>query len=98
MNKKRRLFVSALSGGVIAIPLGAIGSLTPLHAAGLPKLSPENSTAKSLAYTHDSADAAKRCAGCQFFTEPDAEWGPCVIFPEKLVSAKGFCNSWYARA
>jgi len=28
----------------------------------------------------------------------DAEWGACMIFPKKLVSAGGVCNSWFKRA
>ena len=65
----------------------------------MPKLSPDDPTAKSLMYTHQSADANKLCSGCQFYTgATDAEWGACVIFQKKLVSAGGVCNSWFKRA
>ncbi|MCP4471887.1 MAG: hypothetical protein GY815_14600 [Gammaproteobacteria bacterium] len=68
-------------------------------AADLPKLSPDDPAAKSLMYVHESADADRRCSGCQFYSgAADADWGPCVIFPEKVVSARGACNSWYKKA
>jgi hypothetical protein len=68
-------------------------------AADMPELYPDEPAAKSLMYTHQSADASKLCSGCQFYTgAADAQWGACVIFPEKLVSAGGVCNSWFKRA
>jgi len=99
VNKTRRLFVNKLGSGIATLPiLGLLGSARVL-AADDPQLSPDDPTAKSLNYTHASADAARRCAGCQFYsgTAGDA-WGPCVIFPGKRVNANGVCNSWYARA
>jgi len=99
MNKTRRNFVKAFATGVMAIPLGALVSLRLAQAAEMPRLNPHDSTAKSLLYIHQSADANKLCSGCQFYTgAADAEWGACVIFPEKLVSADGVCNSWFKRA
>jgi hypothetical protein len=56
-------------------------------------------TAKALGYTHKSTVANKFCAGCQLYTgKANAEWGSCAIFSGNLVSAKGYCNSWNARA
>lgn len=99
MNKTRRTFLYALGMGIIAIPLSSLTRRGMASAAKISKLDPEDPTAKTLAYVYESPDVAKRCSGCQFYTgETDAEWGPCVIFPEKLVSAKGLCNSWFAKA
>ena len=83
----------------MVIPLSGLISLRQAQAADMPKLSPDDPTAKSLMYTHQSADANKLCSGCQFYTGvTDAEWGACVIFQKKLVSAGGVCNSWFKRA
>ena len=97
MNSKRRAMIRTLGAGVIAIPASTLTGAGRVLAADPPKLDPENATAKALAYTHESTDPAKSCAGCQFYTQPDAEWGHCVIFPDFVVSAKGLCNSWFAR-
>ncbi len=94
MNKTRRRFVNALATSAVAFPFSELASLRLAQAADLPQLNPEDPTAKSLMYTHQSADANKLCSGCQFYTGvADAEWGACVIFPDKLVSAGGVCNS-----
>ena len=99
MNKTRRRFVSVFATGAVVIPLSGLLALREAQAADLPQPNPEDPAAKSLMYTHQSADANKRCSGCQFYTgAADAEWGACMIFPQKLVSAGGVCNSWFKRA
>lgn len=99
MNKQRRQLVVAMTTGVAAVPLSMLLLPRVAGAADMAKLDPENAAAKSLAYTHQSADADRQCSGCQFYTDPSAsEWGPCIIFPGKLVSADGVCNSWRERA
>lgn len=86
----------ALGAGAFAVPLSSLtGAAT---AAEVPKLDPKTATATALAYTHKSENASKVCAGCQFFTDASAEWGPCLIFPGTHVAAKGTCNSWVQRA
>ena len=98
MDNTRRRFVIAFSGGVLAIPLGALMPLQHAGAAETPKLSPDDPSAKALAYTHQSSVADKICEGCQLYTgETAAQWGACAIFPQKLVSANGVCNSWFKR-
>ena len=97
MNNPRRRFVTAFAGGVVAIPLSAV--LQTVHAADMPRVSPDDATAKALNYAHQSADPNKLCSGCQFYSDANAvEWGPCVIFPGQLVNANGVCNSWFKRA
>jgi hypothetical protein len=99
MKNNRRAFLRVLGRGVIALPLGSLTIGGHAFAAEGDKLNPEDPAAKSLAYSHQSTDSARRCGGCQFYTvAKDTSWGPCVIFPGKLVSTGGVCNSWYAKA
>ena len=77
-----------------------------------PKLSESDPTAQALGYVRDAAQAdmktfpkragaegAKQfCSNCRFFqAEASAEWGPCQIFGQKLVSGPGWCNGWVAK-
>ena len=99
MNKTRRSFLYALGTGVIAIPLSTLTREGSALAATAPKLELEDPTAKVLEYVHESPDATKLCVGCQLYTgAAGAEWGPCAIFPGKLVNAKGWCKSWVVKA
>jgi hypothetical protein len=99
VNKTRRSFLYALGTGVIAIPLNTLTRQGSALAADAPKLDLEDPTAKALEYVHESPDTTKLCVGCQFYTgAAGAEWGPCAIFPGKLVSAKGWCKSWVVKA
>ncbi len=95
MNHPRRKFV--VQAG--AAPLAMLLAQTRAWSAEMPRVNPGGETAKSLNYTHASTDPAKRCANCQFYTDPSrADWGPCVIFPGELVNANGLCNSYFKRA
>jgi len=99
MKNNRRAFLRVLGTGVIALPLSNLTIQKIALAVEGDKLDPEDPAAMSLAYSHESADAARSCAKCQFYTgAANSEWGPCVIFPGKLVSAGGVCNSWFAKA
>ena len=97
MNKPRRRFVATIAGAVAVQPLASL--IRTLRAAEMATVNPDDPTAKSLNYAHQSADANKRCSDCQFYSDPSAAgWGPCVIFPDQLVNANGVCNSWFKRA
>lgn len=99
MKNNRRAFLSVFGRGIIALPLINLTIHKPTFAAEGENLNPDDPAAKSLAYTHNSSDPSRRCGGCQFYTgAKDSSWGPCVIFPGKLVSTEGVCNSWYAKA
>ncbi len=95
MNETRRNLLFALGSGAIAVSGSLIGIAA---AAEIPKLDPKSAAASALSYSHKSNNSTKVCAGCQFFTNAGAEWGPCLIFPGTRVSAKGICNSWFERA
>jgi hypothetical protein len=45
------------------------------------------------------AGATQFCNNCAFFSgEVDAEYAPCSIFQNRLVTGKGWCNAWVAKA
>jgi len=99
MAKSRRSFLSALGAGAIVLPLSALTRDAALLASEAPKVSLDDPTAKALQYVHESPDAAKLCLGCQLYTgAADAKWGPCAIFPGKVVNARGWCASWVPKA
>ena len=99
MTNSRRSFLTTVGKGVITISFGNLAFHGIAVAADMPKVDLEDPTAKALAYVHDSADANQLCQGCQLYTDAaSAEWGPCAIFPGKLVSARGWCKSWVKRA
>ena len=65
----------------------------------LPQLGEDDPAARSLGYTHISDSDEKTCSNCGLFKgDSGEEWGECSIFPKKVVSATGWCNSWVARA
>jgi len=106
-NVSRRTFIQSLA---VALPAGAVVLQNNAYAADLPKLDPNDPTAKALVYVHDAADvdtsnplaarfeAGQDCANCaQIQGEDGAEWRPCGIFPGKAVAAAGWCSVWVAK-
>ena len=78
-------------------------------AGDLPQLSPDDSMAQAMKYTHDasSVDPASRnnpapeqnCANCALIQGNDGDaWRPCQIFPGKAVAAAGWCSVWAPKA
>ncbi|MCA1778394.1 MAG: high-potential iron-sulfur protein [Xanthomonadaceae bacterium] len=78
----------------------------------MPKLSLDDPAARSLGYKHDAANvdleefpqrgrpeaANHYCKNCTLFQSSDGnEWGPCTVFPGKLVHANGWCSAYVAR-
>lgn len=82
----------------------------PAPAAGeLPRLEESNTLAQALGYRHDGAQvdtkrfprytAGMACRNCiQFKGSASDAWGPCGIFPGKLVNAGGWCNTYLKKA
>ena len=77
------------------------------------KAAENDPVAQALGYVHDATkvDVAKFpkrlgaegekqfCHNCQFFAaNAGVEWGPCQIFQGKLVSGKGWCNTWLIKS
>ena len=107
-NVSRRTFIQSLA---IALPAGSVVLQNEARASDLPKLDPNDPTAKALVYVHDAADVdtsnplaaryepGQDCSNCaQIQGEDGAEWRPCQIFPGKLVAAAGWCTVWAPKA
>lgn len=103
----RRSFIQSVAA---ALPVGALVMQSKAFAGELPKLDPNDPTAKALLYVNNAADvdtsnpaAAKyaegqTCANCaQIQGEDGAEWRPCGIFPGKVVAAAGWCSVWVGK-
>jgi len=78
----------------------------------LQKLSLDDPTAKALGYKHDAANvdlqkypqrgraeaANHYCSNCTLFQGSEGDqWGPCTLFPGKLVNANGWCSGYTPR-
>ncbi|MEL7537443.1 MAG: high-potential iron-sulfur protein [Pseudomonadota bacterium] len=105
----RRQILRSGAIAVAAVPLAAIGVRgAQAETVELPKLTADDPAAKALGYVDNVASIAEGseatfkagsdCANCQLYTGGDAEYGPCSIFPGKLVSAKGWCRTWVQKA
>lgn len=77
--------------------------------ASWPRVDEAEPVAVALSYKHDASkiDPAKQprhkagqvCRSCiQFKGSATDEWGPCGIFPKKLVNANGWCTTYAAKA
>jgi DMSO/TMAO reductase YedYZ molybdopterin-dependent catalytic subunit len=73
-----------------------------------PRLDEAEPVAMALGYKHDASkiDAAKQprhkagqvCRNCIQWKGTDTDaWGPCGIFPKKLVNANGWCTTYAAK-
>jgi len=91
------------------VPFVGLGQLRAQDA----KLEENDPTAMALGYLHDAsavdtekfprragdAGAEMFCDTCALYTGAEGEeWGPCAIFPGKVVAAKGWCNSFAPKA
>jgi DMSO/TMAO reductase YedYZ molybdopterin-dependent catalytic subunit len=73
-----------------------------------PRVDEAEPVAMALGYKHDASkiDAAKQprhkagqvCRNCIQWKGTDTDaWGPCGIFPKKLVNANGWCTTYAAK-
>jgi hypothetical protein len=96
----------------IPVCLAVAGPSVATAAPPANALSEDNPTAKALGYVADAtktdikkfpkragANGANQfCSTCQFYqANAKAEWGPCAIFPNQVVSGQGWCNSWVVK-
>jgi hypothetical protein len=101
MNQKlsRRRLLQNLTVGVPLLPLAA-APLRTAFAADAPMLSPDAKEAKAVKYVEDAPKAqgavkGSTCANCALYQgHAGAATGPCQIFPNKSVTAAGWCSSW----
>jgi len=71
--------------------LGYVHDAEKVDTEKFPKRAPED--------THDQF-----CDNCFFWTKgglevegKEGEWGLCTLFPNQVVAAKGWCNSWVVK-
>jgi hypothetical protein len=104
---RRRFLTQAITATAAAtFALNAAAEQAAPAAAKLPKLPADNPQAKALVYTEDAASvkhplfkAGSHCANCNFYKGAKGEaYGPCQIFPQHSVAAKGWCSAWAKKA
>ena len=94
----RRKMLGLSAAALIVGPALALNSRSAL-AADMPHVNPDDAQAKALQYTEKSAKAGSHCGNCQLYSgDPNAEWGPCGIFPGKLVHSSGWCSAYTKKA
>ncbi|HEY4037883.1 MAG TPA: high-potential iron-sulfur protein [Burkholderiaceae bacterium] len=104
MQHKRRTFLIDAAGAASALAASRLAFAQP----GTP-LSATDPMAVALGFTTDAtkADKAKftnwaadhTCSNCQLYLgKPGDASGPCSLFQQKLVSAKGWCSAWAKKA
>ncbi|MBF6023478.1 high-potential iron-sulfur protein [Lysobacter niastensis] len=99
---RRRFLVQAIAVSVAAMAVNTAAGQAAKPAAALPKLPLDNPTAKALAYTenaasvkHPSFKPGSHCANCNLYKGVAGQaYGPCQLFPQNSVAAKGWCSGW----
>ena len=95
-NSKDEISRRTVLKGLAAIPVIAAFGYHPSASAEM--LSPDDPTAKALAYTEHSTEADQHCGNCNFYQGGTAASGPCPLFPGKDVVATGWCKSWIKKS
>lgn len=101
-DRSRRNLLRAGIATAAALPLGGLVLDGRARAADMPKLSEDDPQAQALSYVHDatkSQSSARQkdafCHNCMHFKGgANDQWGPCNIFPGKLVNRDGWCSAW----
>lgn len=98
-DQKRRQFVTVLGAGAVAVPLTALVSSLPSHAADTPMVDASSAQATALQYAAVSEKPEQNCAGCTLFqAEAGAAAGPCPLFPGSHVAAEAWCSAYTPKA
>jgi hypothetical protein len=91
------------------VPVAGLGLLGGGSAsAQYPRLEESDPKALAIGYVADAARVDPKkypkyvpgedCSTCQFYlTKPTEPWGPCTLFPRKLVAGKGWCDAFATR-
>ena len=101
---RRRFLAQAMTASAVAT--FALNATAHQAAPKLPKLPLDNAQAKALAYTEDASKVkhpsfkpGSHCANCNLYKGAKGEaYGPCQIFPQHSVAAKGWCAGWVKKA
>ena len=97
-NLSRRQFVMS-TATVVALSPSILLTSRSVGAADMPKLDLNDPQASALSYAHESPNSENVCANCQLYSSvADSDWGPCAIFPGKLVAGKGWCSAWVKKS
>ena len=95
----RREFLGSAAAASVAVAFGVLQTGVVQAGGHLPKVSPDDPTAKSLKYVDQSTMDGQICSGCQLYTGTEGKsYGPCAIFPGKEVAANGWCSSFVKKA
>lgn len=102
-HASRRHFLKIATGTAAAA--FAMGVARVTEAFGLPHLTSNDPTAKALNYVEDASQSrstlhkpGNACAGCRFYMGGTNDYGPCQLYPGKVVSSKGWCTSYTPKA
>ena len=104
MHYKRRTFLIGAAGAASALAASRLA----FAQVGTPLLE-SDPQAKALGYKADAMKADKvkfpkyaagqMCSNCQLYQgKPTDATGPCPLFQNKLVAAKGWCSAWVKKA
>lgn len=98
-NGRRRFIRLAVTGLAVTPLAGALLSQTA-QAAPVP-VQESDPMASAVGYKADAAKATARkdpsesCSNCNLYSGKEgAADGPCALFQDNLVSAKGWCTAW----
>ncbi len=104
MQRTRRILLVGAIGAASALAASRFA-----FAQGAVPLSESDPQAQALGYKADAAKvdkvkfpkyaAGQTCSNCQLYQgKPADATGPCALFPNKLVAAKGWCSAWVKKA
>lgn len=109
LDPSRRRFLGGMTAAASALLTPVVARAAPPAApkpGALPRLAPDQPQAKALAYTENAASAkhalfkpGSSCSNCNFYRGVAGQAsGPCQMFPQNTVSAKGWCLAWAKKA
>jgi hypothetical protein len=102
LSRRRFLAQTVAAAAVATLAMDALADQAAPAAAKLPKLPLDNPQAKALAYTENATTVkhplfkpGSDCVNCNFYKGAKGEaYGPCQMFPQHSVAAKGWCSAW----
>lgn len=105
MNSRRHFLRNIAISAPVLLGARALAQDTPAKPAPPVKLTEDDPVAMALGYKEDTTkvDSAKYpqhkpeqvCDNCALYTgKPGQPTGPCTVFQNKLVTAKGWCATW----
>ena len=94
----RRQFVMS-TATVVALSPSIFLTSRSAGAADMPKVDLNDPQAKALSYVHESPNSDNKCSNCQLYgSAADAAWGPCPVFPGKVVAGNCWCSAWVKKS